>query len=62
MITSFTISGLTTGRGYEFTVQATNAVGNGEASSPSITIISAVVPGAPGTPTVLTSSQTQVAF
>lgn len=61
-IPSFTISGLTTGRGYRFTVQAVNAVGSGEASSPSLEIISAVVPGAPGTPTYLTSSPTQVAF
>ena len=47
--TSVTVSGLTGGTTYTFTVVATNAVGSSAESSPSnaVTVLSATVPGAP---------------
>ena len=42
-----TITGVTNGDSYSFTVQATNVVGSGAASSPSNAVTPATVPGAP---------------
>ncbi len=42
-----TVSGLTDGDSYTFTVSATNGVGTGGASAPSNAVIPATVPGAP---------------
>jgi predicted RNA-binding protein with TRAM domain len=42
-----TVSGLTNGDSYSFTVEATNALGTGAASTPSTTVTPATVPGAP---------------
>ncbi len=42
-----TVSGLTNGTGYTFTVDATNDVGNGIESSPSSSVTPATTPGAP---------------
>jgi hypothetical protein len=52
---STTVSGLTGGVSYTFTVVATNALGPGNASQPSNSIVAATVPGAP-TSVVATAS------
>jgi hypothetical protein len=49
--TSVTVSGLTNGTAYTFTVAATNAVGQGAASSPSSSVTPEPAVTAPGTPT-----------
>ena len=55
--TSCTISGLTSGTTYTFSVTATNNNGTGSASSPvSATPLTATPPGAPGTPTATAGS------
>ncbi len=47
-----TISGLTNGLTYAFTVRATSGAGTGPASDP-IHLVPATIPGAPGTPTAV---------
>ena len=44
---STTVTGLTNGTSYAFTVTATNAAGNSPASAPSNAVVPATVPGAP---------------
>jgi len=59
-----TITGLSNGTGYTFTVYATNAAGNSDLSSTSNGVIPFTVPGAPtiGTATVASATSISVAF
>jgi hypothetical protein len=50
---SYTVTGLTNGTGYTFTVLATNAVGDGPASVATQGLIPATVPDAPAAPTAV---------
>jgi hypothetical protein len=52
--TSFTVTGLTNGTSYTFTVAAINAVGTGSDSAPSPPLIAANGPSVPGAPTGVT--------
>ena len=45
--TSYTVTGLTNGVAYTFTVKATNVVGTGAASGASNSVTPATLPGAP---------------
>ncbi|MCX6795619.1 MAG: fibronectin type III domain-containing protein [Candidatus Falkowbacteria bacterium] len=61
--TSVTISGLTNGTPYTFTVIANNAVGDSATSSPSNSITPATVPGAPtGVSAIRGNSQATISF
>lgn len=51
-----TMRSLTNGTSYTFTVHATNAMGNGIESAASNAVIPAVVPTAPGAPTIVTAT------
>jgi hypothetical protein len=61
---TITVSGLTTGTAYTFTVKATNGIGQSAASAASNSVTPATVPGAPtiGTATSTGSSTATVAF
>ena len=62
--TSCTVSGLTNGTTYTFTVTATNALGTGPASAPSAPIVPAATPGVPTgvTATSFADSQSVVSW
>jgi hypothetical protein len=51
--TTATVTGLTNGTGYTFTVKATNAIGQSPASEPSNTVTPATVPGRPAAPSAV---------
>ena len=53
---TITVTGLTNGTAYTFTVTATNAIGTGSASSASNSVTPAAAPTAPGAPTGVTAS------
>jgi titin len=57
-LTTETITGLTNGTAYTFTVTATTNGGTGPASSPSATLTPAAAPTAPNPPTGVTASPT----
>ena len=59
-VTSTTVTGLTLGTSYTFTVTATNGKGTGPASAASAPVVAAKVPGAPGTPSIISTGDGSV--
>ena len=56
-VTTTTVTGLTNGTGYTFTVTATNAIGNSPASAPSNSVTPVGAPDRPGAPTATPGDQ-----
>jgi hypothetical protein len=57
-----TVSGLSNGTSYTFTVYATNALGNGPSSAASNAVTPSTIPGAPTNPTVTQSTNVSLSW